>query len=55
MNRLHFPNIHDQKTVSSRVSMDKFFNSSKHMIVITKNTLNHHNYMEKHSLQLKQP
>ena len=55
MNQLHFPNIHDQKTVSSQVSMDKFFNSLEHMIVVIKHTLNHHNYMEKHSLQLKQP
>ena len=53
MNQLHFPIIHDQKTVLSQVSMDKFFNSLKHMIVLTKHTLNHHNYMEKHSLQLK--
>ena len=55
MNQLHFPNIHNQKTVSSQVSMDKFFNSLKHMIVVTKHTLNHHHYMEKHSLQLIQP
>ena len=55
MNQLHFPNIHDQKTVSSKVSMDKFFNSLKHLIVIAKHTSNHHNYMGKHSLQLKQP
>ena len=55
MNQLHFPNIHDQKTVLSKVSMDKFFNSLKHMIVITKHILNRHNYMEKHSLQLIQP
>ena len=55
MNQLDFPNIDDQKTVSSQVSIDKFFNSLKHMIVITKHTLNCHNYMEKNSLQLKQP
>ena len=55
MNQLHFPNIYDQKIVSSQVSMDKFFNSLKHMIVVTKHTLSCHNYMEKHSLQLKQP
>ena len=55
MNQLHFPDIHDQKTVSSQVSVDKYFNSLKEMTVITKNTLNRHNYMEKHSLQLKQP
>ena len=55
MNQLHFPNIHDQKTVLSQVSKDKFLNSLKHMIVITKQTLNHYNYMGKHSLQLKQP
>ena len=55
MNLLHFPNIHDQKAVSSQVSMDKFFNSLKHMIVVTKHTLNPQNYMEKHSLQLRQP
>ena len=55
MNQLHFPNIHEQKTVSPQVSMDKFFDSLKHMIVVTKHTLNCLNYMEKHSLQLKQP
>ena len=55
MNQLHFPNIHDHKTVSSKVSIDKFFNSLQHMIVITKHTLNRHNYMDEHSLQLKQP
>ena len=55
MNQLHFPNIHHQKTVSSQVSTNKFFNSLKHMIVGTKHTLNRQNYMEKHSLQLKQP
>ena len=55
MNQLHFPNVYDHKTVSSQVSMDKFFNSLKYTIVVTKHTLNHHNYMEKHSLQLKQP
>ena len=53
MNQLHFQNIHVQKTVSSQLSVDKFFNSLKHMIVITKHTLNHHNHTEKHSLQLK--
>ena len=43
MNKLHFspmfPNIHYKKTVSSQVSMDKFFNSLTHMIVVTKHTL----------------
>ena len=33
----------------------EIFNSLKHMIVVTKHTLNRHNYMEKHSLQLRQP
>ena len=55
MNQWHFPNIHDQKTVLSQVSMDIFLNSLKHMIVITKHTMNCHNYIEKHSLQLMQP
>ena len=55
MNQLQFPNIPYQKTVSSQVSIDKFFNSLMHIIVVTKHTLNHHNYMEKHSLHLKQP
>ena len=48
-----FPNIHYKKSVSSQVSMDKFFNSLKHMIVVTKHTLIRHNYMEKHSPTIK--
>ena len=55
MNQLHFPNIHDQKTVSSQVSMEKFFNSLKCMKIITKHTVNCQNYMEKHNPQLKRP
>ena len=43
-----------RRRLSSQVSMDKFFNLLKHMIVVTKHTLNRHNYMEKHSLQLRQ-
>ena len=53
MNRLEFPNIYDQITESSQMSMDKFFNSLKHMKVITKHTLSRQNYTEKHNPQLK--
>ena len=55
MNQLQFPNIHDQQTVSSQMSMDNLFNLLKCMKVIMKHTLNSQNYMEKHNPQLKRP
>ena len=53
LNQLHLPSIHDWKTVSSQVSMDSF-KCIKAYEIITKDTLNHQNYIEDHSDQLKQ-
>ena len=54
MNQLHFQISTIRKWYHLRCQWINFFNSLKHMKVITKHTLNCQNYRKKHSLQLKQ-